>query len=226
MLPISKISIVALIILLSFTNHTVWAKNEIETKPETQTPVSEWMDAENKLIDTLPRQDKRSFFVLRNKHSIIRSIRLVRRDIKNAVKACGKENKDMKKEMNTRFEQWESAVLPVIKLADKFLNEEIKSQKIVHESDLRYVLKLNDKAYTYGEKKIEKRPVTDKKSCENLLKSMDRTEDKMVSLLQDMLLPESVIRERAERAKAAEEKAKAKQAAKDKAAKDKDKAKK
>lgn len=180
--------------------------------PEENNPVQEWIAAENKLIDTLSNRDKESFFVMRNKHGVIRSVGVVHRDIGNAVKACGKANPDMKASMNARFKDWEDAVLPVIDLADKFLKEEIETQKVVFPSDFKHVLKLNDKAYAYGESKIEKQPVTSKEACENLLESMDRTENKMVQLLQDMLLPESVIRERAARANEAAEAAKAKKA--------------
>lgn len=183
------------------------AEAKTEKKKEAVNPVQEWIAAENKLIDTLSPQDQRSFYVMRNKHGVIRSVRIVRRDVKSAVGACGKANPDMKAQMNARFKQWEGAVLPVLDLADKYLKEEIQTQKIVFPSDFKYILKLNDKAYEYGEEQIEKTPVTDKEACQNLLDSMDRTENKMVELLQDMLLPESVIRERAERAEeAAEEK--------------------
>lgn len=188
------------------------AKLKPRENPEDNNPVQQWIAAENKLIDTLSNKDKASFFVMRNKHGVIRSVGVVRRDIGNAVKACGKANPGMKATMDTRFKNWEDAVLPVIDLADKFLKEEIETQKVVFPSDFKHVLKLNDKAYEYGESKIEKQPVTSEEACENLLESMDRTENKMVELLQDMLLPESVIRERAARAEEAEEAAKAKRA--------------
>lgn len=180
-----------------------------ETGPN---PVQEWIAAENKLIDTLSKKDQQTFFIMRNKHGVIRSVQVVHRDVGNAVKACGKANPDMKKTMDGRFKDWENAVLPVIDLAQKYLDEEIDTQKVVFPSDFRYVLKMNDKAYRYGESKVEKQPVTDKEACEGLLESMDRTENKMVELLQDMLLPESVIRERAARAEEAEEARKAKEA--------------
>lgn len=178
--------------------------------PKKETPVSKWIAAENKLIGTLDRKSKQTFFVIRNKHGVIRSVRVVHRDVKTAVRACGKKNPEMKKEMNARFKAWGNAVLPVLKLADKYLKEEIHTQKVVFESDFKHILKLNDKAFAYGEKQIQKTPVTDREACTSLWKSMDRTEDKVVELLQDMLLPESVIRERAQRAKEAEEKAKKK----------------
>ncbi len=180
--------------------------------PEAGNPVQEWIAAENKLIDTLSAKDQKTFYIMRNKYGVIRSVRIVERDVKNAVKECGKANPDIKSTMDGRFKEWQDAVLPTIDLAEKFFNEEVDAQKVVFPSDFRHVLKLNDKAYEYGESKVEKQPVSSKEACQGLLDSMDRTENKMVELLQDILLPESVIRERAARAEEAEEAAKAKKA--------------
>ena len=132
----------------------------------------------------------------------MRSIEIVRRDIQNAVKACGKANPDLKKEMNKRYKSWEKAVMPILKTSQKFLETELKEQDAFHISDYRHVMKLNDKAYEYSESKIEKTPVTTVEACEGLLASMDRTEDKLIGLLQEILLPEEVVRKRLERAEA------------------------
>jgi plasmid rolling circle replication initiator protein Rep len=59
-----------------------------------------------------------------------------------------------------------------------------------------------------------------KEHCEGLLASMDRTEDQMIRLLEQTLLPESVIRQKYENA----QKEKAKAAAKKPKADDKPKA--
>lgn len=172
------------------------------------TPITKWIKAENAMLDSLGRGSQKAFFVLRNKHSVIRSIGVVRRDIKNAVKACGKKNKDLKGPMNTRFKEWENAVLPILKDAEKFLELELKEQEAFHVTDYRHVMKLNDAAYKFSESKIQKTPVTTQEACEGLLNSMDETEDNLVSILQDILLPEEVVRERVEQAKKAEEKSK------------------
>lgn len=173
-----------------------------------ETPITKWIKSENALLDSLPYTNRKVFFILRNKHSVIRSIDIVRRDIDGAVKACGTENKELKKPMQDRFKQWQNAVLPITKEAEKFLEMELKEQEAFHASDYRHVMKLNDKAYDFSESKIEKRPVTTVEACEGLLASMDKTEDVMVSLLQDILLPEEVVRERIEQAEKAKEKAK------------------
>lgn len=167
--------------------------------PEKKTPITEWIAAENALIEPLTDEQQRTFYIIRNKHGVIRSVRVVDRDVGNAVKACGKENPDMKDKMDDRFKAWEGSVLPILDSAEKFLKEEIDKQEMVPASDFRHILKMNDEAFEFSEKQIEKSPVTTKDACEGLLKSMDRTEDKLINLLLDILIPENVIRQRGER---------------------------
>lgn len=162
------------------------------------TPIQKWIDAENALIDPLSDKDKESFFILRSKHSYIRVINVVKRDIGAAVASCGEKNPDIKGKMDTRFTEWKNAVEPIIETAQKTLDKDIANQKIVDVAKAKNVLKLNDEAFEYGEKQITKKPVTSKEACEDLVESMDDTEDRMITLLQETLLPESVIKKRAE----------------------------
>lgn len=172
------------------------------------TAVAKWIEAENALIDPLAVKDKESVFILRNKHSVIRVIRVVERDIQNAVKSCADKNPDMKDRIEDRFKQWQGAVVPILDTAKKQLDKDIAAQTIVPVKDLKNVLKLNDQAYNDSEKQVTKQPVSTKDACEGLIKSMDRTEDEMINLLQQTLLTESVIRSRAEKEAPAEKPAK------------------
>ncbi len=133
---------------------------------------------------------------MRNKHSVIRTIEVVRRDITKAVKECGKENKDLKKPMKQRLKDWESAVNPIVKTARKFLEQELKEQDAFHLTDYRHVMRQNDEAFRFSDSKVEKTVVTTPEACNKLLDSMDRTEDDLIRLLQEILLPEEVIRTR------------------------------
>lgn len=198
-----------MIFLIAFGSTTANAaddKKQAGSKAVESTPITEWVAAENKLIDTLPQKGKEAFYVMRNKHGILRSVRVVSRDVGKAVKACGKANPDMKKTMDGRYADWKGAVHPILDTAEKFLNEEIDAQKVVFPSDFRYILKMNDKAFEYSEKQIEKEPVTSAEACQSLLDSMDRTENDLIELLQDALLPEEVIRQRIESAEKAKKK--------------------
>ncbi len=183
-------------------------KKEEDAPAPKSTPLTKWIAAENVMIDKLGVKDKESVFILRNKHSVIRVIRVVERDIENAVKSCGKNNPDIKDKMNDRFKQWQNAVDPILDTAKKQLDKDVSAQTIVPVKELKNVLKLNDEAYDFGEKQTTKTPVTTKEACEGLVESMNDTESDMIELLQQTLLPESVIRSRAEKAKVQEEKEK------------------
>lgn len=174
------------------------AKKEA-SPPASKTPLNAWMDAENAMIEPLSNKQKESVFILRNKHSVIRVIRVVERDVKAAVQSCGKNNPGMKERMDARFKQWRNAVTPILDTAQKQLDKDINAQKMVDAKEFKRVLKLNDAAYEYSEKQIVKKPVTTAEACENLVKSMDRTENEMIMLLRQTLLPESIIREQSEK---------------------------
>lgn len=175
--------------------------NDYSTNDKPSGPVKDWIDAENALIDPLSDKDKESFFIMRNKYSVIRVIKVVEGDISNAVDSCGAKNPDMKDKMTKRFGEWKGAVDPIITTAKKQLDKDIDNQKIVDVQKARDVLTLNDKAYEFGDKKVIKTPVTTPEACQGLVDSMDRTEDEMITLLRQTLLPESVIRERNAKAK-------------------------
>ena len=180
-------------------------KTEAPAKQE-NTPLKKWVDAENALIDPLSAKEQESFLLIRRKHAIIKAVGIVERDVQNGIKSCGKNNPDMKDKMDARFDQWKNAVDPIIDTARKTFDQDLKNQKIVDEGKARKVLKLHDEAYEYGEKQVQKQPVSSKEACEGLLASMDRTEDTMIQLLQQTLLPESVIRQRGEQAEKARQK--------------------
>lgn len=173
-------------------------------------PVQKWFDAENALIDPLSDRDKESFLLLREKYSIIKTIGIAEGDIGEAVKSCGKSNPDMKDKMEDRFKQWQGAVNPIIDTAKKQFDKDLAAQKVVDVKAAKNVFKLQDEAYAYNEKMTTKQYSTKKEHCESLLTSMDQTEDQMIKLLEQTLLPESVIRQKYENA----QKAKAKAAAK------------
>ncbi len=184
-------------------------KKDAPVKPAENTPVTKWLDAENALIDPLSAKDQESFFIMRNKYSVIRVVGVVERDVGAAVKACGKANPDMKDQIATRFKQWQGAVNPIIDTAKKTFDKDIESQKIVPVKDARKVLDLSDKAFEYSDKLTTKQPVTSKEACQKLMASMDRTEDKMIELLEATLLPETVLKQKREESLKAKAKAEA-----------------
>ena len=175
-------------------------RKKVEAEIKKETPITEWISSENALLKRLPKQNQQVFFILRNKHSVMRAVETVQKDVGNAVTACAKNNKSISKEIKSRYKSWMSSIDPILKEAKKFLEVELKQQEAFHVTDYRHIVKLNDKAYAFSEGQIKKEPVTSLKACNGLLDSMDRTEENLINILQDVLLPEEVARERAEQA--------------------------
>jgi len=124
-----SVCLLSVLTLILVSPSVAYAADEEKKDQGEVTPITKWIDAENALLDTLPSQNQKVFFILRNKHSVIRSIGVVQRDVKNAVTACGKENPDLKKPMRDRFKDWQNAVSPILKEAEKFLKTELKEQE-------------------------------------------------------------------------------------------------
>jgi len=163
-------------------------------------PMKDWVDAENALIDPLSDKDLERFYLLRTKYSYISGIRVAERDVGNAVKSCGEKNPGLKEKMESRFKQWQNAVDPILVTADESLEREIKNLKYVDPAKVKNVFKLQKAAAEHTDKQTTKTVITTEEACNDLLDSMDDTEDSMISLLQEALLPESVLIKRADEA--------------------------
>lgn len=166
-----------------------------ENNAEKQTPITEWLAAESAVVEPLSNTQKETYFILRNKYGVIRAVRIVKRDVGEAVQKCGLANPDIQDKMTARFKDWTNNVDPILKTAEAYLEQEIKAQTVVEDDVFEDMLEMNDEAFEYQESLIEKEPVTSLEACERLLKSMDDTENTMLQLMQEVLLPESVIRE-------------------------------
>lgn len=182
-------------LMLAFPAFAQDEKKEEAEQSKPETPITKWMAAESAVVAELDTQGKETYFILRNKFGLIRAIRIVKRDVGNAVQECGQANPDMQDTMTKRYEAWTNAVDPILKTADAYLKQEIKHQEIVDGDVMDEMLELNDEAYEFQENAIEKRVVTTADACTQLLQSMDRTEEDMLNLMQQVLLPESVIRQ-------------------------------
>jgi hypothetical protein len=171
-------------------------QGKVEKEIQKETPITQWIDAENKVLDSLSKDSQQVFYILRNKHSVMRSVEVVKRDVSNAVEACGENNKDMTDAMNARFKQWKESVNPILDDAKEFLELELTEQDAFEVKDFKRVTQMNDEAYDFSESQIKKQIVTTPEACQGLLDSMDRTEQKLIDILKEALLPEEVVRTR------------------------------
>lgn len=124
-----------------------------------------------------------------NNFGMVRAVKIARADVARAVEACGKKNPDLKKDIDGRFAQWTGAVDPVVKKQEKDMKKAIDGGLFKSKDKVNEYLGLIDKMAAHADAQINKQVVTTPEVCTGLMKSMDRTEEKMTKILTDISWP-------------------------------------
>jgi len=127
-------------------------------------------------------------YTMREAYGVLEAVRVVRRDVDVAVKACGKANPDLRTPMNDRFKGWSSAIDPVVKAKQADIDAAIKAQTYTKAKDINDYFTLIRKTAEHANAGIEKDVVTTPEACSSLLASMDKTQDVISGLLSEMTL--------------------------------------
>lgn len=152
-----------------------------------ETPVTKLETLTTELMEGLSEKQLKQFAAIRLAHGVLRSVREVETSLGKGVSACAQNNPEMKDDLEGRYRSWKSAVRPVFKKGEDRVGKMIILQEYAKPSEVRHYLTSFDAAVAYREKNIEKKPVTEKKACEKMLKKMDDTELKLVSLITEAL---------------------------------------
>lgn len=155
--------------------------------PKAQTPLDKLDQATKIMMDGLEENQLKQFAAIENSYRTMRAVDDVQMSIDRAVKACSDKNPELEEKMTTRFSSWKEVIRPVMKTADTKLNKMILLQSFAQPSAIRKYLKLFDAAVLYKNQSVKEVPVTEKKDCENLLDSMDDTQDNLVTLLTETM---------------------------------------
>lgn len=166
------------------------AKTEDKLK-KTDNPYFSELEIKSEALDqTLSEPEKQRLVQLRDAFGMLRSMELVKKSVARAVQACGEENPDIRDEMTTRFDRWKSKVEPVQEKQEAKLEQVLGKPYFEKPGLVKEYLETVDKAAHYADKQYDVNPLSDEKSCQRLIESMDETEDKLVSLLGDLPWPE------------------------------------
>jgi hypothetical protein len=148
-----------------------------------KTPIQKLDDRAVALLDKKNENQIKQFDAIRAAHGIIKAVENVQSSLVRAVKSCGTQNPDMKEALETRLSDWRLSVRPSIQQGKSRLEKMILLQDIAKPSEVRAYLKAFDEAIAYRDKNIASVPVSDKKSCEKMLKEMDKSEKDLPKLL-------------------------------------------
>ena len=131
----------------------------------------------------LNNDQAKTLYEIKQAHGIVQSVRAVNRDVSAAVDACGTNNPGLKDDMSTRYQKWWKNIQPVTDQTEKKMNDAIDQQDFLPAGDIRNYLDLIVKAADFTESQYPKTPITTEDACKSLLKSMDNTEQTLMTLL-------------------------------------------
>lgn len=173
--------------VLAFTVSVVSASAQdaetVPSDPKQSAAFSRLEKRSQELLASLGGPELKHLYHIREAFGSTRAVRIVRRDVQNAVKACGGENPDMKAQMDERFAAWTAAIDPVVKEKDREIDAAINAQSYLKPKEIKDYLKMIEKAADEANNAIRKIPVTTPDACESLLKSMDRTQETVTELV-------------------------------------------
>lgn len=156
---------------------------------------------------------KAHFQAIAGSHNLIEVVKMVQGDVENAIERCSENNPDMEDALETRYDEWEDAIEPIIEEAEANVDNMISVQDYAKSRDIRKILDFMDETREEKTSDVDKIPVTTPEACEYLRNKMDETEDNLTQLLRSTLvsLPQQVKEE--DDARKAEEAAEAEAAA-------------
>ena len=133
-------------------------------------------------------EELKHLYHVRESFGATQAVKIVRRDVLAAVKACSKANPGLKKPMGERFASWAASVDPVVQNKEAEIESAITAQTYTKPGEIRNYLKLIEQTADYANKQIDKQIVTTPEACESLMKSMDKPEKVVTDLVADMTL--------------------------------------
>jgi hypothetical protein len=164
---------------------------EVELPPEAkahQKAAEEVFALTKEVAEGISPAEQKHFFILYNNYNLIGTVKMVQEDVGEAVKACGKENPEMKEALDARFKQWSDAVNPVMKDAEANVQNMVAAQEYAKPDKIKQVFKGLDKTRKLANAQIEKTPVTTKDACEYLQGKMTDTQENFIKILQSTLM--------------------------------------
>ncbi len=158
------------------------------------------MSVHERLIEITEGLDEPSlkhFYALYGSHNLIQVVESVRDQVSDAIEKCSEANPDMKDALETRYEQWDEAIRPIMSDAVANVENMIAAQDYAKPRNIKKLLKFADKMRKEARESLERFPVTTPEACEYLRAKMDETQQNLTGLLESTLvsLPQTMTRD-------------------------------
>ncbi len=140
-------------------------------------------DQVGNIMKGLAADEINHFMVVFTNYNMYSIVVNVRKDVQNAIKLCGENNKEMKSELDSRFESWDEAVSEGMEQSWSNIESLGLAQDYISQNDLKMVYALVEKTRSTDSSQFKKIPLTTPEACEFMLSKMDETQNSMLLLL-------------------------------------------
>lgn len=176
----------SLSLIMFFSAFDVSAQEEVEISSEHQA-AREQSQALNSRVGTILQRlaapEAQHFLTVYANYAIVSTVKAVRDDVANAVGQCGENNPQMKRDLDSRYEQWRTTVETGLKEADANINNLIIAQGYIPVSEMKAIFSEVDAVRSVNSSRFEKTPVTSSEACEFMMSKMNETEQNMTHML-------------------------------------------
>lgn len=136
----------------------------------------------------LNRDERAHFMIIYSTYNLFSVVKIVREDVGNAIESCGKENPDMKANLNARHKEWDKEVAAAIDESEANMKNMIAAQEYKKRKEFKSLFKFLDEKRAEKNKNIEKIPVTTAEACTHLRDKMDETQEDLTARLRATLV--------------------------------------
>lgn len=130
--------------------------------------------------------------IIKDAFGILGAVHVTSQSVDAAVKQCGKDNPDMKPDIDKQYGAWKGGVVAALDTKDKEMMAAINDGRFKKPKEVIAFLDLLQKAAQHSYDKMEKKIVSTPSACDSLMDSMDDSADKLGDMLAEMKFPYAV----------------------------------
>ena len=170
-----------------------WAETSADAAMKSSNPyVLKAQDKAVEIAKTFTPIELENLAIVKDAFGILGAVSTTDKSVESAVKQCGKDNPDMKAEMDGQYGDWKGGVITVLGTKEKELKAAINDGRFSKPREVTAFLDLLDKAAQHSYDRMEKKIVSTPKACEGLLDSMDDSADKLEKMMAELKFPYAV----------------------------------
>lgn len=136
--------------------------------------------------------------IIKDAFGILHAVQMTNKSVSTTVKLCGKDNPEMKADMDAAYKNWYADIGSALTAKEKEMKTAINDGRFSKPKEVTAFLDLLDKTAEYTYDKMEKKPLSTPSSCESLKESMDDSAKKLGTMLAELKFPYAVPKEKPE----------------------------